>query len=144
MRRSVSIALMLLAGAWAADLPVVQPKELAGQLAGHRAAIIVFQVGPNVLYRSKHIPGAIYAGPANKPEGLELLKAAAEKLPRDREIVLYCGCCPWDHCPNVRPAVQLMQQMGFTHVRALYVPTNFKSDWIDAGYPVEEGGGNGK
>jgi hypothetical protein len=27
--------------------------------------------------------------------------------------------------------------MGFTHVRALYVPSNFKADWIDQGYPVE-------
>jgi len=132
---------MVLAGAWAADLAVVQPKELAGQLAGHRATIVVLQVGPNVLYRSKHIPGAIYAGPANRPEGLELLKAAAAKLPRDREIVLYCGCCPWDHCPNIRPALELMRQMGFTHVRALYVPDNFKADWIDQGYPVEEGTG---
>ena len=103
---------MVLAGAWAADLAVVQPKELAGQLAGHRATIVVLQVGPNVLYRSKHIPGAIYAGPANRPEGLEVLKAAAAKLPRDREIVLYCGCCPWDHCPNIRPALELMRQMA--------------------------------
>ena len=141
MRNSVGIALMALAGAWAADLAVIQPKELAGQLAGHRAVIVVLQVGPNVLYRSRHIPGAIYAGPANKPEGLELLKAEAGKLPRDREIVLYCGCCPWDHCPNIRPAVELMRQMGFAHVRALYVPDNFKADWIDQGYPVEEGAG---
>ena len=141
MRNFVCTALMALAGAWASDPAVVQPRELAGQLAGHRGAIVVLQVGPNVLYRSKHIPGSIYAGPANRPEGLELLKAEAAKLPRDREIVLYCGCCPWDHCPNIRPALELMRQMGFTHVRALYVPDNFKADWIDQGYPVEEGAG---
>ena len=141
MRNFVCAALIVLAGAWAADTAVVQPKELAGQLAGHRAAVTVLCVGPNVLYRSKHIPGAIYAGPANRPEGLELLKAETAKLPRDREIVLYCGCCPWDHCPNMRPAIELMRQMGFTHVRALYVPDNFKADWIDQVYPVEEGAG---
>jgi len=139
MRHSACIALIVLAGAWAAEPALIQPKELAGQLAGHHAAIVVFHVGPNVLYRSKHIPGAIYAGPANNPGGLALLKAEAAKLPRDREIVVYCGCCPWNHCPNVRPAVELMRQMGFTHVRALYVPANFKADWIDLGYPVEEG-----
>ena len=109
MRNFVCAALIVLAGAWAADQALVQPKELAGQLAGHRAAVVVLQVGPNVLYRSKHIPGAIYAGPANRPEGLELLKAEAEKLPRDRDIVIYCGCCPWDHCPNIRPALELMR-----------------------------------
>lgn len=139
MGRSVCIALMVLAGAWDADLAVVQPKELAGQLASHRPAIVVFHVGPNVLYRGKHIPGAIYAGPANRPEGLELLKAEAAKLPLDREIVIYCGCCPWDHCPMVRPAAELLRQMGFVHLRVLYLPASFKSDWIDQGYPVEEG-----
>jgi hypothetical protein len=144
MRSAVCIALMVLAGAWAADvvaLDVVQPKELAAQLAGHRAALVVLQVGPNVLYRSKHIPGAIYAGPANRREGLDLLLSAVVKLPRDSQIVLYCGCCPWDHCPNIRPALDLLRQMGFVHVRALYVPENFKADWIDQGYPVEAGAG---
>ena len=53
---------------------------------------MILQIGPNVLYRSKHIPGAGYAGPASKPDGLELLKVTVAKLPRDREIVLYCGC----------------------------------------------------
>jgi len=128
---------MVLAGAWAADTGMVQPAELAAQLVGHRGATVVMQVGPNVLYRSKHIPGAIYAGPASRPEGLELLRAVAAKLPRDGQIVLYCGCCPWDHCPNIRPALELMRQMGFAHVRVLYVPDNFKADWIDRGYPVQ-------
>ena len=142
MRRSLSIALMALAGTCAADVStarLVEPKQLAAQLAGHRDSVVVLQVGPNVLYRSKHIPGAIYAGPANRPEGLDLLRTEVAKLPRDRHIVLYCGCCPWDHCPNIRPALELMRQLGFTNVRALYVPANFKADWIDQGYPVEEG-----
>jgi len=144
MRRIVSVvsmALMALAGAWAADSVAIQPRELAAQLAGHRGATTVLYVGPNVLYRSKHIPGAIYAGPGNRPEGLDLLKTAVAKLPRDRDIVLYCGCCPWDHCPNIRPALELLRQLGFAHVRALYVPDNFKADWIDQGYAVEEGAG---
>jgi len=46
-----------------------------------------------------------------------------------------------DQCPNIRPALELMRQMGFTRVRALYLPDNFKADWIDQGYPVEEGAG---
>jgi hypothetical protein len=137
----VSMALMALAGAWAADSVAMQPRELAAQLAGHRGAAVVLYVGPNVLYRSKHIPGAIYAGPGNRPEGLELLRTAVAKLPHDRDIVLYCGCCPWDHCPNIRPALELLRQLGFAHLRALYVPDNFKANWIDQGYPVEEGAG---
>ena len=122
----------------AAEAPLVEPKDLAAELArGARPAI--FQVGPNVLYRSKHIPGSLYAGPGSRAEGLELLRAAVEKLPRTRDLVIYCGCCPWDHCPNIKPALEMLHKMGFTRVRAMYVPTNFKADWIDHGYPVETG-----
>jgi hypothetical protein len=131
----VKIAKLFLVGAWAAaaaEMALIQPSELAPRLASKPA---VFQVGQAVLYRSKHIPASIFAGPGSKPEGLEKLKAAVEALPRDREIVLYCGCCPWDRCPNVRPAMDLLKQMGFTHVKALYLPENFKTDWLDKGYP---------
>jgi len=136
MRKILSLAFLIaVAIGLAADIPVVQPKELASHLAEKPA---VFHVGFNVLYRnSKHIPGAVYAGPGRQPEGLETLKAAVEKLPRDREIVIYCGCCPWDHCPNIRPAMAMLQQLGFHNVKALYLAENFKVNWIDAGYPVE-------
>ena len=96
-------------------------------------------MGPNLLYRGKHIPGAIYAGPGSKPEGLELLKQAVDKLARDREVILFCGCCPWDKCPNVKPAIALLQQMGFVHAKVMYVETTFAKDWTGKGYPVEAG-----
>lgn len=117
-----------------ADVPRVQPKELAAHLD---SKAVIFHVGPNVLYRSKHIPGAIYAGPASKPEGLSLLRAAAASLPRTREIVIYCGCCPWDRCPNIQPAIDTLKQMGFAKVKALYLQNNFATDWIEHQYPVE-------
>jgi thiosulfate/3-mercaptopyruvate sulfurtransferase len=123
----------------AAELALIQPGEVAAQLAAKGARPAIFHVGPNLLYRNKHIPGSIYAGPGSRPEGLEALKVAAGKLPRDREIILYCGCCPWSNCPNVKPAVELLKQMGFTHVKAMFVETNFAKDWTDKGYPVEAG-----
>src|SRR5271157_2404157 len=119
-----------------ADFRVVEPEDVAGALA-KRGGAAIFQVGPAVLYRSKHIPGAVYAGPGSRPEGLAALKAAVEKLPHDRQIVLYCGCCPWDRCPNVKPAMELLKSMGFTHAKAMYLPDNFKTGWIDKGYPTE-------
>jgi thiosulfate/3-mercaptopyruvate sulfurtransferase len=128
---------VLAAVALAAEISVVQPKDLAEELAAKAAAPAVFQVGPNVLYRSKHIPGSVFAGPGSKAEGLELLKTAVKGLKKDREIVIYCGCCPWDHCPNIKPAFEALRQMGFTRVKALYVPLSFKTDWIDRAYPVE-------
>jgi len=137
MRHLTFIALTVLAGAWGAEPALIQPRELAAQLTSHRTAVTILYVGPNMLYRSRHIPGAMYAGPANQPEGLELLKTEAEKLPKNREIVIYCGCCPWEHCPTIHPAADLLRLMGYTHVHALYLPHNFKLDWIDQGYPAE-------
>ena len=129
----------LLATGFGAELALIQPNEVAAQLAAKGTHAAVFQVGPNVLYRGKHIPGAVYAGPGSRPEGLELLKQAVDKLARDREIILYCGCCPWGNCPNVKPAMEMLKQMGFTHAKAMYIETNFAKDWTDKGYPVEGG-----
>jgi rhodanese-related sulfurtransferase len=138
--RTLTVGIVVfLAAALAADLALVQPKDVAALLAAKGPAPAIFHVGPNMLYRGKHIPGSVYAGPASRPEGLELLKQAAGKLARDREVILYCGCCPWSNCPNVKPAIQLLKDMGFTRVKAMFVETNFAKDWIDKGYPVEEG-----
>ena len=128
---------ILLATAATADLPKVSAEELAAQIQAKKSGALVIQVGPNMLFRSKHIPGAVFAGPGNRPEGLELLKTAVKDVPRDREIVLYCGCCPWDHCPNLNPAIAVLRDLGYKKVKTLYIANNFKADWTDRGYPVE-------
>ena len=121
----------------AADVAVVQPRDLAAQLRGDGPKPFVIGIGPAGMYRRKHIPGSVGTGATDRKEGLDALKAATEKLPRNRDIVLYCGCCPWDSCPNVKPAAALLKQMGFTRVKAVIIATSFASDWIDQGYPVE-------
>lgn len=110
---------------------LIQPAELAARL-GPKAPP-VFHVGFEALFHGAHIPGSVYAGPGSKPE---ILLAAVAALPKHREIILYCGCCPWEHCPNIRPAAQALAGKGFTKVRLLDIPTNLKTDWIDKGYPV--------
>lgn len=82
------------------------------------------------------IEGAQKVGAASKKEGLENLQNAVKDLPRSNSIVIYCGCCPFEHCPNVRPAYTLMQNMGFKETRILNLPTSIKADWIDKGYPM--------
>ncbi len=137
--RTIGVAIAFLAVALAADLNTVQPKDLAAQLQAKGAKPALFHVGFPVMYRGKHIPASIYAGPGSKDEGLAALRTAVASLPRTQEVVVYCGCCPFDKCPNVRPAVALLKQMGFTNVKVLDIPTNFGADWVDHGYPVEEG-----
>src|SRR3954471_16831564 len=81
---------------------LIQPGPLASELKA--APPTILQVGFSKLYQQAHIPGAIYAGPTNSEPGLAALKAEAEKLPRDATIVIYCGCCPWNRCPNMDAA----------------------------------------
>ena len=137
--RTCGVVIAFLTIAAAAEMITVEPKDLAAQLQAQGPKPALFHVGFPVMYRSRHIPASIFAGPGSKQEGLDALKAAASGLPRDREIVVYCGCCPFDRCPNVKPALDLLRQMGFKKVRALNIPTNFAADWVDHGYPAEEG-----
>jgi len=138
-REIVTLVLAVLGSALAADDALVQPKDFAAQLQAKGPKPSILYVGFAVMYRSKHIPGAVFAGPGSRDQGLDELKKAAAGLPRDRELVIYCGCCPYEQCPNIKPAIALLKQMGFTRVRTLMIPTNFASDWVDYGYPVETG-----
>lgn len=119
---------------------LIQPRALVARLAEKgRSRPLVLQVGSDMQYRSKHIPGAIYAGPGFRQDGLDRLRATVEHLPRTREIYIYCGCCPFEECPNVRPAYDLLTQMGFINVKVLELATNFDKDWVLPGYPVVGG-----
>ena len=142
--------------AWCASLPLLaqeaaqqkdpwtekslmQPKDLAALLAGPAdSRPMLIHVGFPVLYRNAHIPGSVYAGPGAKPEGLAELKKAVANVPKDREIVLYCGCCPMNRCPNLRPSFQQLSDAGYSRVRVLVIPTNLHTDWVTKGYPIEK------
>ncbi len=117
---------------------IVRPADLARQLKAKGEHPLLLHVGFKVLYRGGAIPGSRYVGPGSTDEGLATLRAAVKDLPRDRNIVIYCGCCPWDHCPNMRPAFRTLAGLGFTHVRALFIAKNLESDWVNPGYPIEQ------
>lgn len=116
---------------------LIQPQALAARISGTAPKPKILYVGFPILYRSTHISGAELAGPASKPAGLELLKQTAAILPRGQELIIYCGCCPFDQCPNVRPAFRMLREMGFTRLKLVTIPTNLSTDWATKGYPVE-------
>ncbi len=117
----------------AADL--VQPAELARVLEGADKPLIL-QVGPRTMFDQAHIAGAGYVGAAGTLAGREALRNRVAGFKKDQAIVLYCGCCPWERCPNIRPAFALLRELGFTRVRALYIAQNFGADWVSKGYPT--------
>ncbi len=123
-----------------AEPALIQPAELAKLLLSHKGKKpLLIQVGFRVLYEQAHIPGSEYIGPASDDKALSRLRARVKALPRRVFIVLYCGCCPWKSCPNVKPAYASLHAMGFKNVKALWLAHNFGADWVDKGYPTVKG-----
>jgi thiosulfate/3-mercaptopyruvate sulfurtransferase len=118
---------------------LMQADELAKLLKLGKIRPLVFFVGPRAFYVQSHVPGAEFLGPTGRPEGLNKLRTRANSLPRETPIVIYCGCCPWVHCPNIHPAYSELKKMGFTKLRVLHLETSFGTDWAEKGYPVEKG-----
>ena len=119
---------------------LLNPEELVKILQSPKGEKpLMIQVGSHVLYEQAHIPGSEYIGPASREIGILQLRNRVEALPRNKFIVIYCGCCPWSHCPNVKPADDALRTMRFTNVKVLYIPDNFGANWVDKGYPVAKG-----
>ena len=119
---------------------LLQPAQLAATLqasAGKKP--LMLQVGSHVLYAEAHIPGSEYTGPGEQDSGLQTLRNRVAKLPKETAIVLYCGCCPWDRCPNIAPAYNQLLVLGFSHLKVLYLADNFGTDWVEMGYPTDKG-----
>ena len=81
------------------------------------------------------IKNSVRIGPAREKQNLDKLRDFLNRTPKDAEIVIYCGCCPFKDCPNIRPAFSLLKEMNFTNAKLLDLPHNLKSDWSDKGYP---------
>jgi len=118
---------------------LIKPAELAASLRAASPKPLLLQVGFRVLYDRAHIPDSEYAGPAREPQGLKLLTDRVSPLPRDSALVIYCGCCPWSHCPNIAAAYQALTGLSFTHVKVLFIDDNFGTNWADKGYPTKQG-----
>lgn len=118
---------------------VIQADALNQMLKDGKQKPVLFQVGSHLMYVQAHIPGSQYAGAGSQAEGLAQLRSLASKVAKNRLIVLYCGCCPWNRCPNVGPAYAELARLGYTNVKVLYIGSNFGADWVGKGYAVAKG-----
>lgn len=122
-----------------AAMPSLQPSELAELLQKPGDKPLLIHVGFKKLYLQAHIPASEYLGPTSDEQVLARLKQRVANLPKSTAIVIYCGCCPWEHCPNVKPAYQALHDLGFTNAKVLFIVKDFGADWADKGYPVATG-----
>lgn len=114
---------------------LIQPADLADAIITKKNVPIIISVGPGST-----IANSIDVGMVNNAEGLQKLKAKLSGMNKEEKLVIYCGCCPFEHCPNVRPAINVLKEMNFTNYFLLNLPNNVKKDWIDKGYPVTKSG----
>ena len=113
---------------------LLDPSDLAETLNNSKTnQLYIYSIGPGAT-----IKNSIDIGPGQNKENLDKLKEQLSKLAKDANIVIYCGCCPFKHCPNIRPAFTLLNEMKFTNQKLLNLSHNIKMDWIDKGFPVNQ------
>jgi hypothetical protein len=115
------------------DDQLIEPSELAATIKSGKEIPLIISIGPGAL-----IPHSKDIGMIKEEENMKKFKEQLTDLPKDTRIVVYCGCCPFEHCPNVRPAMQVLKDMKFTNYQLLNLPHNIKIDWINKGYPTEK------
>ncbi|MCX6155281.1 MAG: rhodanese-like domain-containing protein [Candidatus Kapabacteria bacterium] len=109
---------------------LMAPSELNKIINNSKAAkTYIFSIGFQSI-----IKNSIDIGAGMDKANINKLKLQLKKLPKDANIVIYCGCCPFKNCPNVRPVFNLLNEMGFKNHKLLDLPQNIKVDWIDKGY----------
>lgn len=104
-----------------ASLEAMDATELMERLSD--GSVIVLDVRPEEEYRAGHIPGAL-----SLP--VDVLGAALQRLPRDREMVAYCR---GPYCVFSDEAVAFLRSRGY---RARRLQQGLP-DWRAAGMPVE-------
>ena len=111
---------------------LVEPASLANVISNSSGQKpVILNIGP-----LGDIKGAIHIGSTANKAGLDKLSKALASVPKDKEVVIYCGCCPFRNCPNIRPAFSLLKQQGFRNPKLLNLKQNLKVDWTDYGYPM--------
>ena len=112
------------------DNELLEPSVLAAQISSDKAPVI-FNIGA-----VEDIKNAIHIGPVEKADNLEKFKKQIASVPKSAAIVIYCGCCPFARCPNIRPAYKVLKEAGFSNISVLNLTQNLKTNWIAKGYPL--------
>lgn len=112
---------------------LMKTNELASRISlSQTENLLIVSIGPDAV-----IKGSVDMGPAQNKSNLDNLRKYLEGVSRDKEVVIYCGCCPFSRCPNIRPAFSLLKEMGFKDPKLVDIPQNIRVDWLSKKYPVQ-------
>ena len=113
------------------DIQLLEPADLALIIKSNDSKPVILNIGA-----VEDIAGATHIGAVGKPENMEKLLKVVAAFPKNTEFVVYCGCCPFTKCPNIRPAFLELEKLGFSNIKVLDLPVNLNTNWIARGYPV--------
>ncbi|HAL83598.1 MAG TPA: hypothetical protein DCO83_16300 [Mucilaginibacter sp.] len=114
---------------------LMEPADLAAMIKAPAAnKLLIFNIGA-----VEDIKGAKHIGPVSDKANFETFKNALGPLPKNTAIVIYCGCCPFTKCPNIRPAFLELKKLGFTNFKLLNLSKNLNTNWTSKGYPLAGG-----
>lgn len=114
-----------------ADPPLKVPaitSESLKVLLDRKIDLDVIFVGPEDRYREARIPTARRVPP-------ETIDEAFRDVPRDRFVVVYCGCCKGKGGGLSGYAVERLKGLGFVSV--LHLDGHLDA-WMERGFPVEK------
>ena len=113
---------------------LIQPSELAKKITDPgQTKPVIFNVGP-----VDQIKTAINTGAVSTDEGFKKFRYEVSKVSKDKEVVVYCGCCSSANCPNIRPAIKYLNEGGYKKAKVLDIPTGIKEDWVQKDYPMAD------
>ncbi|RWY48562.1 rhodanese-like domain-containing protein [Mucilaginibacter gilvus] len=126
-----AIPMLLMNNPWI-EKELLAPSELATAIkSGAAKTPLILNIGA-----VEDIKGAQHIGAVSDAENLVKLRRAIADLPKNTEVVIYCGCCPFTKCPNIRPAFNELKKSGFTDIKLLNLPVNLNTNWVTKGYPL--------
>jgi rhodanese-related sulfurtransferase len=113
------------------QLPRISIEELRA-LMESGADILIIDTQPKKMYEFGHIKGAISLPYSRRIDPVSDW-VAAQKLPRDKQIITYCDCGPGEQDSN--NLGNQLRALGFMRVKVLADPSI--AAWIEKGYPIE-------
>ncbi len=112
---------------------LMSTKELADKIqANAKDKPLIFNVGP-----MENIKSAVAVGAATNVTFKSRMNETLAMENKTKAIVVYCGCCSYSSCPNIRPAYDALIAQGFKNTKVLELPEGIKPDWVAKGYPME-------
>ena len=91
---------------WTKD-QLVEPSTLAAIINSNKELPVIFSIGPGAV-----IPNSIDIGMVNSEQNMEHFKDRVNKLSKSADIIVYCGCCPFDRCPRCASCDSFFKKPG--------------------------------